>query len=87
MSSETLPRTLVQLSPRGQITLPAEVRAAVGVGAGDTLVVSVEEGRIVLRRAVVLPVESYDDARMEEFREAAHLTASQVAEVRRKWGV
>jgi AbrB family looped-hinge helix DNA binding protein len=81
------PRTLVQVSPRGQLTLPAEVRSAVGVRAGDTLVVTVEQGRIVLQRAVVLPVEAYDDERMEEFREAADLTAAQVAEVRRKWGI
>lgn len=87
MPYDTLPRALVQLSPRGQITLPAEIREAVGLSPGDTLVVTVEEGRVLLRRAVVLPVESYDDARLEEFREAADLTASQVAEIRRKWGL
>jgi len=69
------------------LTLPSDVREAAGVAPGDTLVVSVEEGRIVLRRAVVLPVETYDDARIGAFREAADLTASQVAEVRRKWGL
>jgi AbrB family looped-hinge helix DNA binding protein len=78
-------RTLVQVSTRGQLTLPAEVRAAAGVAAGDTLLVTVEEGGIVLRRAVVLPVETYDDARLEEFRAAAGLSEADVAEIRRKW--
>ena len=48
---------------------------------------TVEGGRVVLQRAVVLPVEEYDDERVEEFRKAADMTASQVSEARRKWGL
>lgn len=78
---------LVQLSPRGQLTLPSEVRASLGLTGGDTLVVTVEDGRIVLTRAVVLPVETYDDERIAEFREATELTPDQVAEARARWGL
>lgn len=86
--SATLPdRTLVQVSPRGQLTLPAEVRVALGIEAGDTLVVSIEDGGIVMRRAVVLPAEEYDDERIAEFRKSAELSDSQVSEVRAKWGL
>ncbi len=37
-----------QISKRGQITLPADVRKALGLKPGDTLVVRLEAGRIVL---------------------------------------
>jgi AbrB family looped-hinge helix DNA binding protein len=80
-------RTLVQVSPRGGLTLPAEVRNAAGVRPGDTLVVTIEDGRIVLEPAVVLPVEMYSEERIEEFRESGDLSAGQVAEARRKWGL
>ena len=84
---EALPRTLVQVSPRGGLTLPADLRRQAGVRPGDTLVVTVEDGRIVLQPAVVLPVERYTDERIRDFREAADLTEGQVAEARAKWGL
>ena len=80
-------RTLVQVSPRGVITLPADVRAEAGIAPGDTLVVTVEDGRVVLQPAVVLPVETYSDERIDEFRRAADMTADQVSEAREKWGL
>jgi antitoxin PrlF len=79
--------SLVQLSPRGQVTLPIEVRNALGVKAGDALVVSIDEGRIVLSPAVVTPVERYTDARLAEFEEASRMTADEVRAARTKWGL
>ena len=76
----------VQLSSRGQITLPAKVRTAVGVKPGDPLAISVEEGRIVISPALLLPVEHYTDERVAEFARAAELSRDELAEARRKWG-
>ena len=76
----------VQLSSRGQITLPAKVRRAVGVEPGDPLAISVEEGRIVISPALLLPVEHYTDERVAEFAQAAELNHDELAEARRKWG-
>ena len=39
------------LTSKGQITIPAEVRRALGIGPGDKVVVEVSEGR-----GVILPV-------------------------------
>lgn len=87
MKSSSADRPIfVQLSSRGQITLPAKVRTAVGVKPGDPLAISVEEGRIVISPALLLPVEHYTDERVAEFAQAAELNGDELAEVRRKWG-
>jgi len=78
--------TFVHLSARGQITLPAKVRAAVGVEPGDPVAISVEEGRIVISPALLLSVEHYTDERLAEFAQAAEMNRDELAEARRKWG-
>ncbi len=40
-----------RLSRKGQVTIPAKVRAELGLAAGDTVVYEVEGERVVLRRA------------------------------------
>lgn len=82
----TKPPAVVQVSPRGGLTLPAEIRREAGVHAGDTLVVSVEDGRILLQPAVVVPVERYTDERVREFAASAEMTPKEIARAKRKWG-
>ena len=76
---------VVQLSPRGQVTLPASVRKALGLEPGDNLVIAVEGDRAVLEPAVVVPIERYTDERTKEFEDAARLSPAEVREARRKW--
>ena len=76
---------LAQISARGQVTLPAEVRSALGLSAGDPLVVTIEDGRIVLAPAVVTPVELYTDDRVAEFDEASSMTPEEIERARKKW--
>jgi AbrB family looped-hinge helix DNA binding protein len=40
---------------RGQITLPAQMRLQLGLRDGDDLLVTVEDGRIVLTPAALIP--------------------------------
>lgn len=40
------------ISSKGQITLPAEARRAIGVAAGDRVIVRVVDGAIVVERAL-----------------------------------
>ncbi len=42
------------LRERGQMTLPAEVREALGIDAGALLLVEVEDGRVVLTPKVLV---------------------------------
>jgi AbrB family looped-hinge helix DNA binding protein len=64
---------LIQLSPRGQITLPSELRKQLMLRAGDAFQVRIEDGRIVLEPVEVTPVKLYTEAREQEFRENSDL--------------
>jgi len=59
---------VITVNERGALTLPKEVREKLGVTRGGQLVVDVEKGGgVVLRAGVVMPVEMYSPARIEEF--------------------
>ena len=47
-----------RLRPKGQITVPPEIRSLLGVGEGDDLLFSTDEnGRVLISRAQVIPPE------------------------------
>ncbi|MHB1581469.1 MAG: AbrB/MazE/SpoVT family DNA-binding domain-containing protein [Acidithiobacillus sp.] len=73
------------MSTRGQITLPADARKQLGLKPGDTLLMHLDGGRIILVPAVVLPVESYTEERMAEFAEESVMSAAELAQARRLW--
>jgi AbrB family looped-hinge helix DNA binding protein len=59
---------VITVNQRGALTLPKEVREKLGVTRGGQLVVDMDErGQAVLRAGVVMPVEIYSTARVEEF--------------------
>ena len=77
--------TLVQLSSRGQVTLPSGVRRDLGLRPGDAMVVAVQDGRVVLEPVEVLPLERYTDERIQEFKAAAELSVEELEEARVMW--
>lgn len=79
------PATLIQLSERGQLTLPAEVRKALGLRGGDAFQVRVEDGRVVLEPVEVTPVELYTKERTKEFSENAEMSEEQLEQARKAW--
>jgi len=59
---------VITVNERGALTLPREVREKLGVTRGGHLVVEMnEDGEVILRAGVVMPVEVYSPARVEEF--------------------
>jgi len=61
---------IIKVNERGSLTLPRDVREKLGVTRGGQLLVDMEEGgEVVLRAGVVMPVEIYSPARVEEFRQ------------------
>ena len=79
--------TLIQLSERGQITLPSEVRKTLGLRGGDAFQVRIEEGRVVLEPVEVTPVELYTDERIEAFLESAEMSEEQLRQARKAWNL
>lgn len=41
---------MVRLSQKGQLVIPQEMRRALGLEAGDELLITLEEGRLILTR-------------------------------------
>jgi bifunctional DNA-binding transcriptional regulator/antitoxin component of YhaV-PrlF toxin-antitoxin module len=52
------------------VTLPAKLRAALGLKADDHLIAETTPEGLLLRPAVTLPVEIYSEKRIGEFDEA-----------------
>ena len=60
-------KATLTLSRRGVVTLPAKLREAVGLKLDDQLIAETTSEGLLLRPAVTLPVEIYDDKRIREF--------------------
>lgn len=57
---------LVKLKQKGQMTLPAEIRAALSLKEGDLLEVSIEGGKVSLSPKIVVDRRTEAFRRMEE---------------------
>ena len=63
-------KEVVQITERGTLTLPSNIRKNLGIKGKQQMLLHVNErGEIVLRPAVTVPVEIYTDERIAEFRE------------------
>lgn len=59
---------VINVNSRGALTLPKEIREKLGVSRGGQLLADIDEaGAVTLRPGIVIPVEMYTDARIEEF--------------------
>lgn len=63
-------KTMLTVTSRGVITLPAKLRQALGIKADDQLIAETTPEGLLLRPAVTLPIELYSDERIREFDEA-----------------
>ena len=63
-------KAVVTITGRGVMTLPAKLRAALGIKADDRLIAETTPDGLLLRPTVTLPVEIYSEARLREFAEA-----------------
>ena len=75
------------LSPRGQLTLPAALRAKLALRPGDTVTAEFRDGGLFIQAAIVLPVEIYTAAREDEFAAAAKMSTEDLALAASAWGV
>ena len=58
------------VSKRGQITLPATLRRALGIRPGDVVTVEEHDGDVILKPAVALEVSRYTDDEIAAWDEA-----------------
>jgi len=60
-------KTLIPISSRGVITIPAKLRKRVGMQPNETVIAETTAEGILLRPTVTLPVEMYTEERIREF--------------------
>ncbi len=63
-------KTTLTMTSRGVVTLPAKLRRALGLKADDQLIAETTSQGLLLRPAVTLPIELYDEKRIVEFDQA-----------------
>jgi AbrB family looped-hinge helix DNA binding protein len=63
-------KATLTVTSRGVVTLPAKLRAALGLKPDDHLIAETTPEGLLLRPAVTLPVEIYGEERIGEFDEA-----------------
>jgi AbrB family looped-hinge helix DNA binding protein len=69
---------MVKLGKKGQVSIPRSVLRKVGITDETPLLVeTTDDGAIILRQAVVYPIEVYSDERIAEFLEADKLPAAE----------
>lgn len=74
---------MVKLGKKGQVSIPKSVLKRVGItGEVPLLVETTEDGAIILRQAVVYPIEIYSDARVKEFLGEDRITSAEAKRVK-----
>lgn len=69
---------IVKVGPKGQISIPAGILRKLGIQKDTTMLAEItEDGGILLRLAVVHPIEIYSDARIREFEEEDRMSAAE----------
>ena len=76
-------KSVVTITSRGVVTLPAKLRAALGLKADDLLIAEATPEGILLRPAVTLPIENYSPKRVREFDDAEAELAKVLAKKKR----
>lgn len=67
---------LVKLGKKGQLSIPRTVLNRVGITSEMPMLVdTTADGAIILRQAVVYPVEMYSNERIQEFLDADEIPA------------
>ena len=63
-------KTTLTVTSRGVVTLPAKLRESLGIKPDDQLIAETTPEGLLLRPAVTLPIEIYNEKRVREFDEA-----------------
>ena len=74
-------RETLVVSGRGQITLPAALRKRFGIKSGDVVILEEHGNEVVLKPAVVVEIEVYDDAQIAQWDHEDKLSDRERAQV------
>jgi antitoxin PrlF len=80
-------KSTLAISPKGQITLPAEMRNKFGFEPGGVLTAEEKDGKIVLSPAVVVEVEMYADEDIARWAKEGEWKPGEKAAWKKRWGL
>ena len=70
-------RRTLNVSSRGQLTLPTKIRKRFGIRNGGPIILEERDNELSLKPALVLEVEMYTDAQIAEWDKADTLTQTE----------
>ena len=74
------------VSGRGQITLPASMRRRLGIRAGGVLVVEDRKGKLVLRPAAIVELDTYTEEEIARWEREDRLAPGERSRMLKKLG-
>ena len=74
------------VSGRGQITLPASMRKRLGIKAGGVLVVEDRKGKLVLRPAAIVELDTYTEEEIARWEREDRLAPGERSRILKKLG-
>jgi len=74
------------VSGRGQITLPASMRRRLGIRAGGVLVVEDRKGKLVLRPAAIVELDTYTEEEIARWEREDRLAPGEQSRILKKLG-
>ena len=76
----------IVVSGRGQITLPASMRRRLGIRAGGVLVVEDRKGKLVLRPAAIVELDTYTEEEIARWEREDRLAPGERSRILKKLG-
>jgi AbrB family looped-hinge helix DNA binding protein len=80
-------KTTVSVSPKGQITLPSDLRKKYGIEPGGLLNVEETGGKLVLTPAVAVELEMYSDEDIARWAQEGKWKPGEKDAWKRRWGL
>ena len=75
------------ISPKGQITLPAELRNKLGFEPGGVLKAEEKDGKLVLSPAVVMEIDYYSDEDIARWAKEGEWKPGEKEAWKKRWGL
>ncbi|MGB9683229.1 MAG: AbrB/MazE/SpoVT family DNA-binding domain-containing protein [bacterium] len=80
-------KSIVLVGKRGQVTLPARIRKALGIKEGEPLIIEYDGERLIIRKAMVVPVRIYTDEEVKSYIQEDTPKEGEREEILKKWNL
>jgi len=79
--------SIVFVGKRGQVTIPAKIRESLGIKEGEPLIIEYEGERLIIRKALIVPVRVYTDEEVKNYIQEDELKEGEREDILKKWNL